>query len=208
MCDLRPHMICTHPKVLLASLVLVAVRLCGLWLSGPPVRVSIAAAPCAAPQHCTACSSRRAASICFGQHRFFVNMSKLQLSRERTLARLQREWTDLGVPDRFESASLQELVAFSELNHRRRGEDLQQERRATSTPPAAVTLAAGSLSRYLTHISLAHLVLSLAARGFSPEAVPRGPRPGRTAGLLVWHRDERGARWMACASHLPHMCPH
>ena len=44
--------------------------------------------------------------------------------------------------------------------------------------------SSSSLSRPLSHIS-AHLVLSLAARGFYPEAVPRGPRPGRTAGLLV-----------------------
>ena len=58
------------------------------------------------------------------------------------------------------------------------------------------------LSLDRSHTSRSHLVLNLAARGYSPEAVPRGPRPGRTAGLLVWHRDERGERWRA-----PRTCP-
>ena len=82
--------------------------------------------------------------------------------------------------------------------------------RNTGKPPRAPIRCPQQLSRPIshTHISHTHLDSYLAARGFPPEAAPRGPRLGLAAGLPDRHgQQKRGA---PCPSprmcHEPHAC--
>ena len=55
-------------------------------------------------------------------------MPTLAETRARSLETLKLRWANVGMPERFESASKQELLDLSDEKHRKRGEETQYKR--------------------------------------------------------------------------------